>query len=88
METQWVKPQQSVCICTGLREEEEYCFVFFCQQIIKLDLFAKYLENKILYEHKVCNRQPAQCMDQRCFLRSKCKAAVCIHSSLSHTQST
>lgn len=34
MEAQWVKPQQSVFICTELREEEEYCFVVFCQQII------------------------------------------------------
>lgn len=29
MEAQWVKPQQSVFSCTELREEEEYCFVFF-----------------------------------------------------------
>lgn len=60
METQWVKPQQSVFICTELRQGEEHCSVFFCQHIIKPDLFDKYLENKTLFKHVVCNRQCPQ----------------------------
>lgn len=33
MEAQWVKPQQSVFMCTQPREEEEYCFVFSASKL-------------------------------------------------------